>query len=111
MESSGEFKQQNIQDGGHEEEIENAGESAGNRQTSKSRKPSFRRPNRDYSKHNTWTYEMNKDLYKISQIMRVIKKKLIRETGFDEAVQPKEQNRRSNRRKANSKNEDGGNHN
>ena len=54
---------------------------------------------------------MNKDLYKISQITRVIKKKLIRETGFDEAVQPKEQNRRSNRRKANSKKEDGGNHN
>ena len=143
--SSGELEQQNIQDGGHEEEIENAGESAGNTQTSKSRKPSFRRPNRDYSKHNTWTYEMSKDLYKIyaeanpkergytnrmkekwdslhqelniftakhlnTQITRVIKKKLIRETGFDEAAQPKEQNKRSNRRKANSKNEDGGNH-
>ena len=54
-----------IQDGAHEEEIENAGDSAGNMQTSKSRKPSFERPNRDYSKHNTWTYEMNKDFYKI----------------------------------------------
>ena len=28
-----------------------------------------------------------------TQITRVIKKKLIQETGFDEAVQPKEQNR------------------
>ena len=46
-----------------------------------------------------------------TQVMRVIKEKLIRETGFDEAAQPKEQNRRSNRRKANSKNEDRGNHN
>ena len=46
-----------------------------------------------------------------TQITRVIKKKLIRETGFDEAAQPKEQNSRSNRRKVNSKNEDGGNHN
>ena len=144
--SSGELEQQNIQDGGHDEKIENVGESAGNAQTSKSRKPSFRRPNRDYSKHNTWTYKMNKDLFKIyveanpkergytyrmkkkwdslhpelniftakhlnTQITSVIKKKLIRETGFGEAAQPTEQNRRSNRRKANSKNEDGGNHN
>ena len=59
--SSGELELQNIQDGGHEEEIENAGDSVGNTQTIKSRKPSFRRPNRDCSKHNTWTYEMNKD--------------------------------------------------
>ena len=51
--SSEELEQQNIQDGGHEEEIEKAGESAGNTQTSKSSKLSFRRPNRDYSKQNT----------------------------------------------------------
>ena len=65
--SSGELKQQNIQDGGHEEEIENAGKSAENTQISKSRKLSFRRPNRDYSVHNTWTYEMNKDVKNIKK--------------------------------------------
>ena len=46
-----------------------------------------------------------------TQITRIIKKKLIRETGSDEAAQPKEQNRRRcNSRKANSKDEDWGNH-
>ena len=60
-----EVKDQEIQDGGHEDESEDTREPAGILQTEKSRRPSYRRPNRDYTKHNTWTYELNKSLYKI----------------------------------------------
>ena len=83
------------------------------------RKTSYRRPNRNYSTHVDWTYELNKDIYRIYleikpsergymkrlkemwdkehlqlshmtakhlavQVDRVIKKKLIRETGYIE---------------------------
>ena len=99
-------------------------------------KVSYRRPNRDYSKSITWTYELNKDVYDIyirvksdgsgymkrmkqmwdkihpelditaknlrERAMRIINKKLIRETGLileqQETIQELQQgeNRASN---------------
>ena len=140
-----EVEDQKIQDGGHEEETEDTREPARISQTEKSRRPSYRRPNRDYTRHNTWTYELNKSLYKIyeqsnpnkrgytnrmkqkwdnlhpklnlftakhlnTQIIRIIKKKLIRETGLDETTQQEEQHH-SRRKVARTEGEteDGGN--
>ena len=89
------------------------------RDASGKRKTSYRRPNRNYSTHVDWTYELNTDIYRIYlaikpsergymkrlkkmwdkehpqlshmtakhlavQVDRVIKKKLIRETGYIE---------------------------
>ena len=125
---------QDIQDGGHKEEIEGTREPAGISQTEK-----FRRPNRDYTRQNTWT--LNKSLYKIyeqsnpnkwgytnrmkekwdnlhpklnlftakhlnTQITRIIKKKLIRETGLDETTQQEEQHN-SHRKVARTESETG----
>ena len=109
--------------------------SSGERRTN-SGKVSYRRPNRDYSKSITWTYELNKDVYDIyimvksdesgyikrmkemwdkihpelefaaknlrERAMRIINKKLIRETGLileqQETIQelPQGENRASN---------------
>ena len=64
-EEKGEVEDQEIQDGGHKDESEDTRELAGISQIEKSRRPSYRRPNRDYTKHNIWTCELNKSLHKI----------------------------------------------